>query len=151
MFVVFIILTIVLMLSKKWLFLFSVLLSNAKKDEFDIDKVVSSFHPFTKELQVEPKHLQPFQHLVSLSSNKIKPNLQLFILIQYKIVKLQLNTEFLFFLQFNTTTVKLGYNELGYNELGYNELIDAHRGVRGGGWNSTPPGKFLKNLLIKMQ
>jgi hypothetical protein len=30
--------------------------------------------------------------------------------------------------------------------------IDAHRGGKGGGgYETEPPGKFLKNLLIKMQ
>jgi hypothetical protein len=41
------------------------MLSNTKKDETDVDKLVAAVQPVSKELTVEPKQLQPFQHLVS--------------------------------------------------------------------------------------
>ena len=44
-------------------------MSNSVKDETDVDRLVGMFAPFNKELQVEPKQLQPYQHLVKVSGH----------------------------------------------------------------------------------
>ena len=44
-------------------------MANSVKDETDVDRLVGMFAPFNKELQVEPKQLQPYQHLVKVSGH----------------------------------------------------------------------------------